>query len=238
MTQFEEQIKLLIELQGFDSEIHKLKGILGGFPAEIKALEDAFNARLTAGQAQDEAVKMIQLKRKDKEMDLGTKEEAIKKYKAQQYQVKTNKEYSAIQMEIGRAKADNSILEEEILKMFDEIDEAKKKLDEIREDIKAGENKLQAEKKEKEDESKKIEEQLKTLNEKRSVLAERVDKKILPQYERLLKSRDGLAIVPILGKGACQGCNRVQPPQVVNEVKMNVRVINCEYCNRMLYCEE
>ncbi|MDD5136387.1 MAG: C4-type zinc ribbon domain-containing protein [Candidatus Omnitrophica bacterium] len=37
---------------------------------------------------------------------------------------------------------------------------------------------------------------------------------------------------------ACQGCFRVLPPQVANEVKMNEEIIFCEYCARILYSEE
>ena len=57
------------------------------------------------------------------------------------------------------------------------------------------------------------------------------------KYERIIKSKDGLAVVTI-ANDACQGCFRVMPPQVVNEIKMNDELVFCENCARILYIEE
>ena len=64
-----------------------------------------------------------------------------------------------------------------------------------------------------------------------------IEPKILSQYERILASRDGLAIVTVKGN-SCGGCNMFVPPQVINLIKMYERIITCETCNRMLYINE
>ena len=53
-------------------------------------------------------------------------------------------------------------------------------------------------------------------------------------YERIVKSKDGLAVVSVANE-ACQGCFRVLPPQVINEINMMEGLIVCESCARMLY---
>ena len=69
---------------------------------------------------------------------------------------------------------------------------------------------------------------------RRSELAARVDPKSLSKYERLLKNKDGLAIVPISNE-ACQGCFRILPPQVINEIRMKEGLVVCDSCARILY---
>ena len=103
--------------------------------------------------------------------------------------------------------------------------------------LKSEEIKLNGEKSKLEDEVKEIKAKAEGLKIKRNELAVKVDKNVLSKYERLITGRDGLAIVPIR-QGACQGCFRILPPQVMNEVKMNIDIIFCEYCSRILYAEE
>ena len=44
----------------------------------------------------------------------------------------------------------------------------------------------------------------------------------------------GRAVVPILPKGACGGCFRGQPPQVLQEARRGDRVLLCDGCGRMM----
>ena len=71
----------------------------------------------------------------------------------------------------------------------------------------------------------------------RGALAEKVEKNVLEKYDRLLKNRDGLALASVVGD-SCQGCFRIMPPQVINEIKMNNELVFCDNCARILYLEE
>lgn len=53
------------------------------------------------------------------------------------------------------------------------------------------------------------------------------------RYERIRASREGRAVVAIV-KGACGGCFRAQPPQVLQEARRRDRVLMCDGCGRML----
>ena len=64
-----------------------------------------------------------------------------------------------------------------------------------------------------------------------------MDKKVLAHYERVLANRDGLALAAVKNN-ACQGCFRILPPQVINEVKKKEDLIFCDNCARILYSEE
>lgn len=237
MENFEEQIKLLIELQGLDSRIFKFEDELESIPENIKEMEEAFKEKSVNLKKAEDDLKALQVKRKQREGDLEAKEGTIKKYQTQLYQVKTNKEYSALQEEIGRARADNSLVEEDIIKMLDQIDAANTQIANEKEVLKQEEVKLGAEKKRMNDDAGRIKTELEALKTQRKALAEKVDKDILKKYERIVKSKDGLAVVPVANE-ACQGCFRVMPPQVINEIKMKTAMVYCENCARILYIEE
>ena len=67
----------------------------------------------------------------------------------------------------------------------------------------------------------------------RQKLVEGLPPALRSRYERIRVSKEGRALVPIL-KGACGGCFRGQPPQVVQEARKRDRVLICDGCGRML----
>jgi predicted nucleic acid-binding Zn-ribbon protein len=237
MVNFEEQIKLLVELQGLDTQIFRLERGLNSMPDEIRKLEDEFKEKTDRLKKLEDGLKALQVKRKEKELELETKEGSIKKLQTQLYQLKTNKEYTAMEQEIARIRADNSILEEDIIKILDQVDAENRNIAKEKEALKTEEKKLAEEKAKKDEEAKRMNAELETLKSQRAGLAVKVDKAILPKYERILNSKDGLAVVPVVSE-SCQGCFRLMPPQVINEIRMKNDLIFCENCARILYIEE
>jgi uncharacterized protein len=237
MENLEEQIKLLVELQELDTRIFRLESEIESIPVRIAEAEDNFKNKSSELKKLEDALKTLQLKRKEKEGDLESKEGTIKKYQTQMYQVKTNKEYTALQEEIERAKADNSLIEEDIIRILDEADAESKKIQKEKEFLKAEEANLSEEKKILTAEADKFKTEVEGLKKQRNGLAERIDKKILPKYERIVKSKGGLAVARVIND-ACQGCHRVMPPQVINEIRMKKDLVFCESCARILYIEE
>ncbi|MDD5428649.1 MAG: C4-type zinc ribbon domain-containing protein [Candidatus Omnitrophica bacterium] len=237
MENLKEQIKMLVELQGIDTRIFKLDDDLAVIPETIKNKEAEFKAKDAGLKKLEDELKALQVKRKEKEGELAAKEGNIKKFQQQLNLVKTNKEYSALQEEIGRAKADNSIIEEDILKIFDEVDAENKRIAQEKEFLKSEEAKFAEEKKKLLGEEERIKAELQGIKAQRETLAAKIDKNILKKYDRIIKSKDGLAVVTIANE-ACQGCFRILPPQVTNEIKMNKDLVFCDNCARILYIEE
>lgn len=229
-----EQIKILAELQKIDVQIYGLKKELEAHPAIQKKADEDFERKKSSLKAAEAKLKDAQVRQKEKENDLLSKEEKIKKLQSQLYQLKTNKEYSAMELEIKGLKADNSLLEEEILKMFDAVEGAKA-------EVAAEKAKLSSEEtkhKEASDVLKKEEERIRAavaeFDEKRKSYLPNIEPKLLSQYEKLLKSREGLALAPVKNN-SCGGCHLGLPPQVINEIQMHDKLIVCESCARILY---
>lgn len=237
MINFEEQIKLLVEIQALDSQILKIEDELCCIPEKTKAIEEALKEKSANLKKHEDAIKALGLKRKEKEGELQAKEDSIKKYSSQMHQVKTNKEYTALQEEIGRVKADNSIIEEAILNIFDQIDAENNAIAKEKEFLKKEEAAASEEKKIMAAEADRIKASADALRTQRAEIAAKIDKTILAKYDRILANKSGLAVVPITGE-SCQGCFGRMPSQVINEVKMKNAIICCENCTRMLYIEE
>jgi predicted nucleic acid-binding Zn-ribbon protein len=237
MVNLEEQLKTLVELQGLDTQILRIERDLETIPQELKKMDDAFEEKKSSLKRSEDALKALQMKRKDKEMDLESKEGSIRKFQSQLNQVKTNKEYSALEGEIARTRADNSLIEEDVLKIFDQMDAETQKILKEKEFLKAEEGKLAQQKKKFDEEVGRIKTEAEGLNAQRAILAGKIDKAILAKYNRIIKSKDGLAVVPVTGD-SCQGCFRILPSQVIHEIRTKKELVCCGSCARILYIEE
>lgn len=235
--ELKEAMPVLIQLQKLDGQIFELKKRQKDIPLSIKKLEEDFKneGELLKQAASD--LKSIQVKHKSKETDLQAKEDSIKKHQTQLLQIKTNKEYTAMQQEIASITADKSALEDEIIGLLDEIDAAKKKVEGAAAELAKLENELNSDKRQKAEELKEIEAKLSGLESERSHATARIDKSTLSKYDRILHGKDGLALVPV-HEEACGGCHLNLPPQVINEIKMMKELMFCESCARILYIEE
>ena len=232
-----EQILLLIDLQALDTQIYALNREKAAMPGQLKAVDNMIEAKKTGIKQAEENLKNTQLKLKEKEGSLQQKEEQIKKLQGQLFQLKTNKEYSTMLAEIEGIKVDNSLIEEDIIKFMDEIDIARKKIAEEKELFKTEEAKAQKGKEVINAKAADIETMLSEFNEKRNVITPNIEKQVMSRYERILKNKDGLAIVHIEGN-SCGGCHMNLPPQVVSDAKMKESIIICGNCLRILYIED
>lgn len=230
------QLVSLVELQKIDSEIYTLRNEKDSKPEELKAIEAAFEAKKQSLAQLEKVLLDLQKQHKDKEGELAANEEGAKKLQTQLFSLKTNKEYQTMMQQIADAKTDASVIEDKILQLFD-------KMDQVKADVGKEKLRLQEEEKISSEQKKKIENRIKEIDDRLAQLeAQRgqkltsVDPKILSQYDRILASRDGLAIVNVVNN-SCGGCNMFVPPQVINLIKMYERLITCEVCNRILFID-
>ncbi len=229
-----EQLSTLLDLQKVDSRLFVLEKQLAEKPAEKKSLESAWEAHKNEMKASENALKALQMKQKERENDLATKEASIKKYQGQQSQVKTNQEYAALTKEINGVKADCSMFEEDILKLMDEIEAQKKIVDADRQKMAGEEKEHKAKLAAIDSSAEDIKKEIASLTAERSKYLPGVDKTFLPQYERILKKKEGIAIVPLSGE-SCSGCHMSVRKQTVAEIRSKEKMIACEVCGRILY---
>ena len=234
----QDQIKKIVELQKIDGEIYNLKIQLQEKPAVLAQLKEDFELRKGALAELEEQLKAVQVKRKEKELELKSQEDEIVKANAQLSQIKTNKEYTAKISEIEHIKADQSVIEEKIFVSYDDIDGVHSYIEKEKVMVDEEEKQYLAKKKETEDDIKVIEDRIKVLDSQRQQAAPGVDPSFLSRYEWILKEKNWIAIGPIQGERTCCGLfMNVSSPQLY-VIRMHQELIECEMCSRILYLED
>tara|TARA_B100000315_G_C14429667_1_gene519531 strand:+ start:73 stop:798 length:726 start_codon:yes stop_codon:yes gene_type:complete len=233
-----EEIIKIVQLQEIDSKIYQMQEKKDSkFPIELKTLESEFEQKKLNLSDAEEKLKEMQLKKKDTELELATKEENARKAQGHLYQLKTNKEYQAKLNEINSLKADISVAEEEVLKILDGVDAAKKEVATQKEKLSQDEKAFKDAQGAISNHVKDLDAQIKNLQEKRQQFTDGVDKEIISKYEQLLQTRQGLAVVPVQNSN-CRSCHLRVTHQKVNEIKMFDKLVFCENCVRILYIPE
>jgi predicted nucleic acid-binding Zn-ribbon protein len=77
---------------------------------------------------------------------------------------------------------------------------------------------------------------LKALEKKEKTITPGLDEEILFKFERIIKSKSGLGIVPI-EHGVCSGCHMILSVQFVNDIRQGEGIMFCPYCSRILFHE-
>ena len=232
-----QQIKILVKLQALDGKIYKLNAEKKKIPEELSLLNQEYKEKEEGVKQTEQEVKNKQLEVKKMEGDLKSKEEIIKKHQIQLYQIKTNKEYSALEAEIRNIRADVSLLEDKVINYLDEVEQMNKVFLQQKEDLNKEEQKLKQKEELGNRRCQEIEQQIKDLNKKKEPFVSGIEPLLLSQYERILVRKEGEAMSAVKDS-ACGECRFMLTPQVIEEIKMGKELIFCSSCSRILYMEE
>ncbi len=233
----QENIKLLIELQGTDSVIFRDKNFIDSMPSKLLSAVQAFKEIQSLYEGGKQKVTLLEKKKKDKEKETEDINERIKKIKARASEIKTNKEYQAHLKEIEAIEKERYAIEDEILAIMEAVDAAGKELKAEEIKVRAEKDKVEAFKKQVEKEMAEAEGELSEKKARRSDIADKIDPDMYNEYMKVLKACGGLAVVEAREE-ICQGCNMNIPPQMFVEIKKNEEISQCPQCRRILYWKE
>jgi len=229
----QESLETLKQCQEIDRQIHRNQQELNSIPEIVQELTHQFEAEKSAMNQIETRLKEAQLRQKQKEGELSEKEGLTRKYDSQLTQVKTNKEYSALQQEIASLKADGSLLEDAILTILEEIEHIQGEVREERERLAQVQKASETRKKELESQVDSLKGSLAELNKKRVEIISQAPPEIRELYDRIIEKKGGLALVPVEGD-ACGACRMEIRPQLLNELKLKEALVICENCSRIL----
>jgi len=227
----------LFSLQLVDDELDQLEELRGDLPLRVNSL----NAKIKEIQDQideKESIRSESLdKRKDNEEEIERLTSNLKKFKAQLYKVRNNKEYDALTKEIDHSESEIERLSSENVAFELNSEKLKSAIEELLPSVEENtavlmENQVELKKIIKENE---IEEA--KLREKREKIASQVKKADYSVYMRIRKALKGKAIVTI-NRSACSGCHNIIPSQRQIELRQNRRLFTCESCGRILVSPE
>lgn len=232
-----DRLSTLFELQLIDNQLDELEELRGDLPAAVNELKSQIKSLEEQVEAKEEEKNSSLEKRKQNDDDVERLSNNLKKFKAQLYQVRNNKEYDALTKEIdhaeeqtGKLEAETKALEELAEKLKREIKEVEPQLEKLTEDLKEKETELKQIIKTNEREEAR-------LKDKRDKVAHKVRKPDYNTYMRIRKALNGKA-VSFINRSACSGCHNVVPPQRQIEIKASKRIFSCESCGRILISQE
>lgn len=228
-----EELELLWKLRVLDEQRSALKAALDRFPV----LKSDLDHRVSAEKARLEALKGrlndLQKNRRGREKDIETVVAEERKFQSQLPAVKKNEEYTALLHEIQAAKAKRSEIETEVLLMLDEEEKTAQERPAIEQALSAAEREASDRLAQITREESVDQEQLTAVDAERAGLIGKLPAGTRSRYERIHASRGGHAVVAI-SKGACGGCYRAQPPQVLVEARRGDRLLACDGCGRIM----
>jgi len=231
------RLKILYQLQQVDDQLDELEELRGDLPNAVRGLEEQMNLIKEEISEKESSQKESLKKREQNEEEIERHKENQKKFKAQLYQVRNNKEYDALTKEIDHTEEQISKLETENDSLADqsktltlEIEEHKPRLDELSKELKVKEADLKEIIKANEKEEAKL------LAERKKIEAG-VKKGDLSAYMRIRKAKKGKAVATIK-RSACSGCHNIVPAQRQLEIRKNSKLFFCEYCGRILVSAE
>lgn len=231
------RLKVLYELQFIDDQLDELEALRGDLPNAVKELEDKLNDLKDDVKNKNKEQKDSLEKRESNEEEIEELKESQKRFKAQLYQVRNNKEYDALTKEIDhtddqmiKLETENDALADLSKSLSDQIEEITPQLEELEKALKEKEADLKEIIKANEREETKL------FGERKKV-EEQVKKNDLSVYRRIRKAKKGKAVSTIK-RSACSGCHNIVPSQRQLEIRRNNRLFFCEYCGRILVSQE
>jgi predicted nucleic acid-binding Zn-ribbon protein len=233
----EEKLSKLYALQKVDSSLDELEEMKGDLPAEVADLEAHMNEQENRVQELETTIKQAVVDRDKADLETVSLREKIEKYKTQQYQVKSNRQYDALSREIDAAQEMISQHERNVETLEGKMTVAREDLEKAKAQIEGISKELNEKRQELEDVSKSNEDEELRLKHNREKLVVRIDRSDLALYERIRKAKGGLAVVPVK-RNACGGCYNAVPPQKVLELRRNNKIYTCEHCGRILVSDE
>jgi predicted nucleic acid-binding Zn-ribbon protein len=227
-------LRLAIQLQDLDRHTAELQHEIASFPKHIAVIEKTLETHVRKLEADRAALAANQRERKGLEAEIQVQEQRISKLKDQMLQAKTNEQYAAFAHEI-------EYCETEIRKSEDRILDRMAESEPLEQNVKAAETALNQEKQQVEGEKQAARQRtaedqklMQKLRAKRAEVAGRVSPAILSAYERIRKTRKGLAVAEAV-EGGCSACHMTLRLQFFQELRMGDRVMFCESCGRIMY---
>lgn len=232
-----DQLKLMIELQGLDTAIESIADNIALLPGKLAQFEDPLTEAHTLYESIRKKAETLNKKKHDKDLELDEVQDKIDKLKTRSSDIKTNKEYEAHRKEIEGFENNILKIEDEILVLMEAIEAFEDEMQKEKEIVNKAEEEFKKQEALIEEEKKKLNSEIEMCKAKRDEFATRIDKGIYDQYMQKFKRLGGLAVVQVENE-VCLGCNTNIPPQLYNDIKETGKTYTCYYCKRFLYYQE
>lgn len=228
-----EKLRTLAKMQGLDDRIGRYRMLQTELPEQLKDIIDSVDqatANLLAVETERATLSKLQ---RALETDIKQHTDHINKYSSQLAEIKTNKEYKALNSEIAYLRTKISDVESQLLELMDQDTELKGRAEQCKAEL----EKVEIRKREKEGDLRaqinSLDAKIEETRNKRNDLARTLPEAIIKQYGKLIKNKNNQAVA-YNKSGACGGCGIVIRPQIRIEMEQRKKINFCENCGRIL----
>ena len=227
-------LKLAIRLQEIDNRLAELAREIASLPKHIAEIEKKLVTHERKLDADRAALAANLKERKKCESDIPVQDQKISKLKDQMLVAKTNEQYAAFQHEIEFCQREIRRLEDRILEMMAESEPLERNVKAAEAALKQEKAQVEAEKSSAREKTAVDQKAASELQTERANIAKEITPATYQQYERVRKSRKGIAVAEVVD-GRCTVCHMLLRPQYLQDVKRTESILFCESCQRILY---
>lgn len=227
-------VEKLLVIQDRDRKISRLVQEINDLPDRRKMIEAQLDSYKQTLEAAEDAIRKKNLEQKELEGQIEERRERIQKYRQQQYEVKSNDDYRALEEKIKAVEKEISNIEDRELVLMEEVEAAQAVCDEKSAELKAEQKTVEEELERFKARAANVEKELIDLKTQRKALLQDMDDEWLSRYERVFRHHGDYALVPI-ENNTCGGCHMKLPPQIAHDARRLNEMTTCMYCGRLLY---
>ena len=230
----EDKLRAIYDLQIIDSRIDEIRNVRGELPLEVEDLEDEVTGLSTRLDKLKSDLVSIEDQIKTKKNAIDEHQVAIKKYTAQQKDVRNNREFNSLTKEVEFQELEIQLAEKQIKELKASIDHKKEVISNSKEKLDQKSTHLKHKKAELSDIMSETQKEENFLMEKSAEFEAQIEERLLAAYKRIRSSvRNGLAVVSI-ERGASAGSFFTIPPQTQVEIAARKKIITDEHSGRIL----
>ena len=227
-------LERLIRLQALDTQAADARKAQATIPETQQALDKKLEGAQSAVAAAKDRQAANQTDRRALEKELATLNTRLSRYKDQLMEVKTNREYTAMQHEIDTAQGEVKRLEDQMLERMLEADELAGGLKAAEAALKTAAPQMVTERAPLDVQLSQAGTTLDTPLTQRAALVAELPPSVLATYESLARGRKGIAVAAAKDE-RCSQCQVRLRPQVFVHVRQNSGIVQCDSCQRILY---
>ncbi|WP_045213490.1 zinc ribbon domain-containing protein [Desulfonatronovibrio magnus] len=237
MSKYIDQIKKLVELQGIDTEMIKLKDRLVEAPKHLEELQAALDNIEDQVSHVKERLELLNHQKKKLSQDIEDDSNKIKKSKNKLMMVNNTKEYHAMMREMDNLEKLNRFREDEMTNLIEDIQVHQEKMEDLSTQRESLNDELAISQSTLDSEMAKINKRIKALEKNREKACATVPMPILSRYN-FIKDRLHNPVIVSVKRGVCTGCYISIPPQSFIEIQKGEQILSCPNCQRLIYWEE
>ena len=236
----QEDLQYLLNLSAVDKKVHELKLTKKDLPVRIQTLKDEIEREKNNLDKVNLSITETKAKIEENQEIVVLEQASLGESNKRLDNISTNREYDAVHLEIATHKRNIDNGQANVIHYQQILENLVKEKEAVEAEYKKVLEANQPELNKLVDELGGIEDRIAEEISKAEAPREKINKKVLSVYDRVVKRRGNPNVIAAINRTqkACMVCNRTQTPQRVIEISKKNSLLTCESCGSILVWKE